>query len=54
MSEPFTRDEAKTAVADEVLICNLNGYIGQSTQRAIEYSKEQGKKLRYEERDSVK
>lgn len=43
----------KIDISDEVLVCNLNGYIGQSTGRAIEYAKEQGKKLRYEERDSV-
>jgi hypothetical protein len=42
----------KVDLADEVLVCNLNGYIGDSTKKAIEYAKSQHKPIRYEDRKS--
>lgn len=37
----------KIDLADEVLILNVNGYIGKSTRREIKHADEQGKALRY-------
>lgn len=37
----------KIDLADEVLIININGYIGESTRSEIDYAFEQGKKIRY-------
>lgn len=37
----------KIDLADEVLILNVNGYIGESTLREIDYAKKQGKRIRY-------
>ncbi len=39
--------------ADEVLVCNLHSYIGESTKRAIAYATEHGKPIRYEEKELV-
>jgi hypothetical protein len=40
----------KINLADEILVLNVNGYIGESTRREIEYAMEQGKKIRWLER----
>lgn len=37
----------KIDLADEVLILNVDGYIGESTQRELEYAKAQGKIIRF-------
>lgn len=37
----------KIDLADEVLILNVGGYIGDSTRRELEYSKLKGKVIRY-------
>lgn len=42
----------KIDLAHEVLVCNMNGYIGQSTKRAVEYAREKNKRLFFEERES--
>jgi len=38
---------AKIDMADEVLILNVGGYIGESTAREIAYAAMRGKKIRY-------
>lgn len=37
----------KIDLADEVLVINVGGYIGESTQREIEYAREIGKPVRW-------
>ena len=37
----------KIDLADEVLILNVNGYIGESTAHEVAYAKKQGKRIRY-------
>jgi hypothetical protein len=37
----------KIDLADEVLILNVNGYIGESTKNEIEYAKQLGKCIRF-------
>ena len=37
----------KIDLADEVLVLNVDGYIGFSTQREIDYAETQGKPIRY-------
>lgn len=37
----------KIDLADEILVLNVGGYIGESTQSEIEYAKETGKAIRY-------
>ena len=37
----------KIDLADEVLILNVGGYIGQSTSRELAYAKENGKRVRF-------
>lgn len=37
----------KIDIADEVLVLNVGGYIGESTRSEIEYAKQHGKKIRY-------
>lgn len=37
----------KIDLADEILVLNVNGYIGDSTRREIEYAKETGKHIRW-------
>lgn len=37
----------KIDLADEVLILNVAGYIGESTARELEYAKTRGKKIRF-------
>lgn len=38
---------AKIALADEVLVLNVDGYIGDSTRREIAYAESLGKPIRY-------
>jgi hypothetical protein len=38
---------AKIDLADEILVLNVNRYIGESTEREIEYAAMRGKKIRY-------
>jgi hypothetical protein len=33
--------------ADEILVLNVGGYVGQSTQREIEYARRLGKPIRW-------
>jgi hypothetical protein len=40
----------KIDLADEVLILNVGGYIGESTQRELEYARAHGKGIRFLER----
>jgi len=37
----------KIDISDEVEVINVNGYIGESTKREIEYAKENGKPVSY-------
>ncbi len=37
----------KIDLADEVLVLNLGGYIGESTRREIQYAKSTGKPVKY-------
>lgn len=37
----------KIDLADEVLILNIDGYIGESTRNELEYARKQGKKITY-------
>jgi guanosine-3',5'-bis(diphosphate) 3'-pyrophosphohydrolase len=37
----------KIDLADEILVLNVNGYIGESTRREIEYAQKCGKEIRY-------
>jgi len=37
----------KIDLADEVLILNVGGYIGQSTRRELEYASAHGKRIRF-------
>ena len=37
----------KIDIADEILVLNVNGYIGESTNGEIEYAKDTGKVIRY-------
>ena len=37
----------KIDLADEVLILNVGGYIGESTQRELDYAKSRGKTIRF-------
>ena len=37
----------KIDLADEVLVLNVGGYIGESTRREITYAKMRGKRIRY-------
>lgn len=43
----------KIDLADEVLILNVGGYIGQSTQRELEYARSNGKYIRFLEEPSA-
>ena len=43
----------KIELADEVYILNVNGYIGESTQRKLVYARAQGKLIRFLEPDKV-
>lgn len=37
----------KIDLADEILVVNVGGYIGQSTRREIAYARKQGKRVRW-------
>lgn len=37
----------KIDLADEIMVLNVHGYIGESTSREIEYAKKNGKSVRY-------
>ena len=37
----------KIDMCDEIFVVNVNGYIGQSTKKEIEYAKKLGKKISY-------
>ena len=37
----------KIDLADDLLVLNVNGYVGESTRREIAYAKQQGKGIRY-------
>jgi hypothetical protein len=41
----------KIDLADEVLVLNVGGYIGESTRSEIDYAQEHGKPLRFLERE---
>jgi len=43
----------KIDLADEVLILNVGGYIGESTRNELNYAKEKGKKIRFLELPDV-
>lgn len=43
----------KVDLADEVLILNVDGYIGESTKRELEYAKAKGKIIRYLETPKI-
>lgn len=43
----------KIDLADEVLVINVDGYVGQSTRREFEYAYRQGKKIRWLEPDKA-
>lgn len=43
----------KIDLADEVLILNVRGYIGESTQNELDYARQQGKKIRFLEQNEV-
>src|SRR5260370_36787972 len=37
----------KIALADEILVVNVGGYIGESTRREVAYARHQGKRIRW-------
>jgi hypothetical protein len=37
----------KIALADEILVVNVGGYVGEATRRAIAYARQQGKRVRW-------
>lgn len=41
----------KIQLADEILVINVDGYIGQATSEEIEYAKSLGKKVRFLEQN---
>ena len=41
----------KIDLADEVLVINVGGYVGESTRREIEYARSRGKPVRYWNKD---
>lgn len=41
----------KIDLADEILVMNVGGYIGNSTRRELDYAMEHGKQVRFFERD---
>jgi len=44
--DPFKK-ELQIAMADEVLVVNVNGYIGERTAIEIRYAEERGKPVHY-------
>ena len=45
--ESQTKTERKIDLADEVLVLNVGGYIGESTRSEIEYAQKKSKHIRY-------
>jgi hypothetical protein len=43
----------KIDLADEVLILNVDGYVGESTRRELEYARAEGKRVRWLEPERV-
>ncbi|MFB9278451.1 hypothetical protein [Cohnella cellulosilytica] len=43
----------KIDLSDEIFVIDVNGYIGSSTRREIEYAKERGKAIRYYSNDEI-
>ena len=41
---------SKIDLADEIFVINVNGYVGESTKREIEYAKSTGKVVNYLEK----
>lgn len=41
----------KIDLADEILVLNVGGYIGESTRREIDYARDVGKPIRYLEKE---
>ena len=37
----------KIDLADEILVINVGGYVGESTRSEIEYAQQRGKRVRY-------
>lgn len=37
----------KIDMSDEIIVINIDGYIGESTRNEINYAKEKGKKVKY-------
>lgn len=37
----------KIDMSDEIIVINIDGYIGESTRNEINYAKEKGKKVNY-------
>jgi len=42
---------ARIEIADEILVLNVGGYVGESTKKEISYARELGKKVRWLEYD---
>lgn len=43
----------KIDISDEIFVIDVNGYIGSSTKREIEYAQEKGKRIRYYSNDVI-
>lgn len=43
----------KIDISDEIFVIDVNGYIGSSTKREIEYAQEKGKGIRYYSKDVI-
>jgi len=43
----------KIDLADEILVLNVGGYIGESTRREIEYARRSGKRVRFLEAETT-
>lgn len=43
----------KIDLADEIIVVNVNGYVGPSTRGEIEYARQQGKPIRWDEPDKA-
>jgi hypothetical protein len=43
----------KIDMAEDIVVINVNGYIGESTRREIRYARQRGKKIRYFEEATV-
>lgn len=43
----------KIALADEIFIVDVDGYIGESTKKEIEYARSLGKEIRYYSKETL-